>query len=281
MKIGITGGKGGTGKSTISVNIAVELSKKNKTLLIDMDSDCPDDHILLGVELKNKKDVTLFLPKINEKCNLCGICVEKCPEHALFMFKNKIKVLTDMCSGCKICKLVCPQNAIDESEKIVGHVYFTKINNNLDLATAELLEGEREAIHPINYLKNHLPENYDYYIYDTSAGTHSEVVTVLKDMDLILAVTEPTPFGAHDLKIILELAKQLGKKTYVIINRYDIGDNEDIENLCKDYNVEIISKIKFDKKIMKYYMSGKFFDEHVDAIKEIKKIVEFLNLNSD
>ncbi len=276
MKIGITGGKGGTGKSTVAVNLSVELSKHGKTLLLDMDSDCPNDHILLGVELKNRKDVSLFLPKINNNCNMCGLCVEKCPENALFMFKDRIKVLTDMCSGCKICKLVCPQNAIDEDRKIVGHVYFTNINENLDLGTAEILEGEKESVHPINYLKKSVPENYDYYIYDTAAGTQSKVTSALKDVDLVFAITEPTPFGAHDLKTILELTRQLEKKTFVVINRCDIGDNKIIEDLCRDYGVEIISRIKFDRRVMEYYIAGKSFDDSIDAIKEIKKLVDIV-----
>ncbi len=275
MKIAFTGGKGGTGKSTIAVNVANEIGKSKKVLLVDMDADCPNDYIFLGVELKNRKDVELFVPKMNDNCDLCGKCVEECPENALIILNDKVKVLRDMCIGCRICKMVCPRNGIDDDKKTVGHVYFSNAGK-VDLLTAEIVEGERENVHAINYAKKIMPNGYDFYIFDTAAGARSHIVSVLSDADYVFAVTEPTLFGEHDLKSILEISKEIGKKVYVIINKSDVGNVAGIEKLCAGYGAEIISRIKFDRKLVEYYMSNKILDESVPSYKEIKRISNFI-----
>ncbi len=275
MKVAFTGGKGGTGKSTIAVNVANVLSKFGKAVLIDADAGCPNDHIFFGAELRNGTPVELFVPIINDRCDLCEKCVDACPENALIKLNGKIKVFPNMCNGCGTCKIVCPRNAIDNGKKVVGYVYFSKLRG-LNLLTASIVEGEKESLHAINKAKSLARGDYDFYIYDTSAGTGSSVVSVLEDADIIVAVTEPTPFGAHDLKLILDITSQLNKRTFVVINRSDIGDNSKIERLCNERGVKIISRIKFDRELVKYYISQKLLDENVDAYSEIKRIANFI-----
>ncbi|MCK5321253.1 P-loop NTPase [Candidatus Pacearchaeota archaeon] len=273
MKIAITGGKGGTGKSTVSTALAAELSKENKVLLVDADVDCPDDDIILSINLKKIKDVETMIPEIDKsQCIKCGKCNRVCKENAIVQIRGEFPILVpEQCNGCKSCKIVCPVDAISEAKQKVGEIFVGK-KGNITLLSGRIKPGVEESSLIVNAMKKAIKlEDYDYIIIDTAAGTHCPVISALLDVDLGIAVTEPTPLGNHDLTLILELMRQLKIKPKIVLNRSDIADKGIIERTSEKFNSEIMAEIPYSKKIQEAYSKGEVIKH-----KAIKKIAEFL-----
>lgn len=276
-KIAITGGKGGTGKSTVATALANKLSENNKILLVDADVDCPDDNIILNIELKKIKDVKNMIPEIDkEKCINCGRCSEVCRENAIISVKDrKPIVMPEQCSGCKACKIACPVNAITEKKQIIGEI-FEGGRENIKLVTGKIKPGIEESSLIINDMKKYIEneedyDKFDYIIFDTAAGTHCPVISALIEVELGIAVTEPTPLGKHDLELILELMKELDVKSKIVLNRSDIADRKVISKVAESKNIEIIADIPYSKDIEKAYSAGEVIKH-----KSIEKIAESL-----
>jgi len=262
MKIAITGGKGGTGKSTVATSLASELAKKNKVLLIDADVDCPNDHLILNIKRKKIKDVYQPIPKFNfKKCKKCGRCSEVCRENAIVFVKGNYPILIpEQCIGCSACIISCPYNAISKDKKKIGTIYSGKIKN-LDFLSAETEIGVEEESPVVNALKDFVKDkekeqNYDFVLIDTSPGTHCNVISALSGVDSAFCITEPTPLGQHDLKLILQLLKKLKIPSKIILNRADIGDKKLIQEIAKKFKAEIIAEIPYSKEILQAYSRG-------------------------
>ncbi|MFP4115830.1 MAG: 4Fe-4S binding protein [Candidatus Aenigmatarchaeota archaeon] len=258
-KIAVTGGKGGTGKSTLATALASELKKYGKVLLVDADVDCPDDHLILGIEREKVEDVKNMIPEIDEdKCTKCGRCAEVCKENAIVQVKDKYPILApEQCTGCRACEIACPVGAISESEQIIGEIF--QGSGNIDLVTGEMRPGVEESSLIVNALKEYVEGvgvQYDYIIIDTAAGTHCPVIAALGDTDIGFAVTEPTPLGEHDLKLILELMEKLGVESRIVLNRSNIADSKGIERISEEQNSSIAAKIPYSKEIEKNYSEG-------------------------
>ena len=272
--IGITGGKGGTGKSVIASALACELAKKFKVLLVDADVDCPNDHLLLSIARKIKQSVEQRIPKWNfAKCDQCGLCGTVCKTKAIVAIKNKRPIFTsEQCNGCGACVLKCPRNAIGWSKKEIGKIYQGK-NYNVELLSGELKINEPVSefvVNELNKIIKKIKKNYDYIIIDTAAGIHCPVIAALEMCDKVFAVTEPTPLGRHDLELILRLLKKLNIKTKIILNRADIGDKNIIYDLAAKARVEIALEIPYSKNIAKKYAEGKPIQD--------EKIKKYLNI---
>lgn len=258
--IGITGGKGGTGKSTVATALAYEIAKVKKVLLVDADVDCPNDHLLLSIERKELETVYQRIPKFNlNKCSRCGQCGAVCKTNAIVSIKNKEPLfMRTQCNGCGSCHYICKEKAISWEKKEIGKIYSGK-NYNIDF-----LGGELKACEPVSeFIVNSLNEvlrkkanEYEYIIIDTAAGTHCPVIAALEMCDKVYSVTEPTPLGAHDLEIILGLLKALNTKSKIVINRSDIGNKKLISVLSEKYNVPIITEIPYSKEIINNYAKG-------------------------
>ncbi|UZE94085.1 MAG: ATP-binding protein [Candidatus Pacearchaeota archaeon] len=278
MRIAITGGKGGTGKSTVATALAVELAKKKKILLIDADVDCPNDHIILSIKRKKEQAIYQSIPKFNhKKCIKCGKCAQVCRANAILSIKEKYPIfVSDLCIGCNACSIICPVGAISRTKKQIGTIYSGK-GHDINLVTGEMVIGYEEASPIVNAEKNFASkkeQDYDFIIIDTGAGTHCNVIAALLGCDLALAVTEPTPLGAYDLELILELTKMLKIPAKVILNRSNVGDKNLIKKIVKKYKTKIIAEIPYKKEILEAFSRGKPIED--ESINKIANFIEKL-----
>ncbi|QEE14605.1 P-loop NTPase [Promethearchaeum syntrophicum] len=269
-KISVTGGKGGTGKTLIAVNLAVYYAKLGyKVLLIDSDVENPNSNILLGKALTDsdveRTHIDMFVPKFSpDKCIKCGKCRDACYRHAILQFPDQFPSLMEpMCSGCTICKRVCPTDAISSGKRSIGSRFFMKnVHNNLDLLIGELNPGEAISVLIVENLIEQTYElqrknNYDIIITDTAPGAHCDVEKALSLADLTLCVTEPTPFGEHDLKRILRLIQLSGQNAQIILNRSTLTDyKEPILQVASDFNIKILGEIPIDNIVIEDYAKG-------------------------
>lgn len=260
-KIAITGGKGGTGKSTIATALAVELSKKDKVLLVDVDVDCPNDHLILSVKREKVKDVFQPIPEFDlEKCRKCGRCSEVCRENAIVFVKERYPIIVpEQCIGCSACMIACPYGAIGKSKKKIGTIYKGNINKNLDFFSAETEIGVEEESPVVNALKDCLKDiekDYDYILFDTSPGIHCNVISALQGSEIAFSVTEPTHFGKHDLDLSLELLKKMDIRSKIILNKADLGDKKLIMESAKKFKTSIICEVPYKKEIIESYSKG-------------------------
>ncbi len=271
MKIAITGGKGGTGKSSVATSLAVELAKKHKVLLVDMDTGCPNDHLLLGIERKFVKNIYQRIPKWDfDKCNKCGLCGSTCETSAIISVKGKNPIFAPyQCNGCGTCVLSCPVNAIGWDRKEIGKIYEGSAFG-VDFLSGELKINEPIAEFIVNAVKNELSGregDYDFVIIDTAAGTHCDVISAVESCDMALAVTEPTPLGAHDLNLIIMLLKRLEMPFEVVLNRYEKKNDGIITGMLKQHGKDIFSRIPYRKEIMEAYSRGvPIRDESINEI---------------
>lgn len=265
--IGVTGGKGGTGKSSFALLLTNELLSQNKKLvLVDADVECPNLYLISSWPLgESKKKVFAYFPElIKEKCQKCGLCAKKCSFGAIFQAPEQYPVfLHEMCGACHLCKEICPFEAIKEVKKISGKIFLSKPKNNLTLITAKAKEGLEETGPVVKELiefaqEISLKNKADYLIVDSAAGTHCPVIQALLNVDRAIAVTEPTPLGSHDLKLILTLLKKLKRPTEIAINQADLGETKDIEEIAKNAEVLIKYKLPYSKKLAKQYAQGTF-----------------------
>jgi len=259
--IGITGGKGGVGKTTVAVNLAAALAAKGKkTALVDADVDAPNGALLLGVSLDNTADVQVTLPVFDpQKCTDCKLCVSACRMNSLFRAKEKTILLMGECNGGEACFLVCPSGAITRGQRSVGTTYKS-IQGKLTLYTGALHPGLEESALVVTALRQRVAEEaeqYDVILVDTSPGTHCNVIDALKGSTHVLAVTEPTPLGAHDLDLMLSLLDMFEVDRTIFINRADLpGRMSDIQDVAAAHKTQIETGLKLDDDLLASYVNG-------------------------
>ena len=276
MRIAITGGKGGTGKSTIATSLAAELAKNNRVLLFDADADCPNDHIILAAKMKRAETVTQMIPEWDtRKCTKCGKCSDVCKLNAIVQIKDSYPIFVpDQCNGCGACTIACPTGAIGKSSKDIGYVHEGS-NAGVDIISGELIPNQMLSefvVSAAKRLANKRRHKYDCIITDTAAGTHCDVISALMGNDLAIAVTEPTPLGAHDLELIMKLLKVLRIPSRIVLNRSDLGDPRLIERISRKYSSEIIARVPYSRSVLENYSNGIPIEN--EEIKRLAKWVE-------
>jgi MinD superfamily P-loop ATPase len=255
MKIAITGGKGGVGKSMVATSLAVEFARKTKTILVDADAECPNDHLLLSIKRKKYKTIYQTIPEFDySKCRKCGQCALACRKGAIVWVKGKFPAFVkDACVGCMACESACPYGAITEAKKEIGAIY-TGNNYNVNLISGELKLGELasgEVVAEVRKAADKINEKIkaDIMVIDSSPGIGCPVIASLVGTDYIVAVTEPTPSALFDLKRVLYLAEHFGVKHGIVINKFDLAQNfyKEIEKFAKINKIPILGRIPYRK----------------------------------
>jgi MinD superfamily P-loop ATPase len=260
--ITVASGKGGTGKTTVAVNMALSLENVS---LIDCDVEEPNAHTLLHPKGLNSESVTVPTPLIDmERCTLCATCANFCEFNAIFVGK-KVLVYPEICHSCGGCALVCPEGAIKEEAREVGTLYGTKVNG-IRLVYGELNVGEPIAIPVIKAVKDKIDRN-GIAILDAPPGTACPVIETMQDSDFVVLVTEPTPFGLHDLSMTVDVIKELDIPHGVVLNRAGVG-NDAVKEFCRAKDIPILLEIPFDRKIAEMYSKGVPFVQEMPVWRE-------------
>ncbi|HRW58534.1 MAG TPA: ATP-binding protein [Chlamydiales bacterium] len=280
MIITVAGGKGGTGKSMTATSLAYAYTQKIKTLLVDVDVECPNDHLLLNVTKNIVEPIYQVIPKWNfEKCILCGQCAKVCKQQSIaFVSGRKPAFVPDRCIGCKACFIACPVGAISEDRKEIGMLYRGQ-NYGVDLILGELKLGELASGEIVSYVRAYVDqiivdENPQRIIVDAAAGIGCPVIASITGADYLVAVTEPTPSALHDLKRMVYLAKHFQIPCGIVINKFDLESSFclSIEAYAKDQNIPVIGYIPYHR-------------DFVDASLKMEPVLagypKYLNIFSD
>jgi MinD superfamily P-loop ATPase len=253
MIISIASGKGGTGKTTVATNLALVLGEG--TTLLDCDVEEPNAHLFLSPEFREKKDVTTFIPDINEGlCNACKKCADICRFRALTVVGGKVLLFPELCHSCEGCLVVCPEGAIGAGERLLGELESGMVGP-LGFSQGRLRVGEAMAPPLIKKVREK-SAGFKNTIIDAPPGTSCPVIIAMRKCDFVLLVTEPTPFGLHDLQLAVEAVRALGLLCGLVINRSDMGDNRVFEYAERE-NIPVLLEIPFDRKIAEAYSQGK------------------------
>ena len=270
MNISIASGKGGTGKTTVAVNLAHVWAEKsqNKVHLVDCDVEAPNDHLFLDVSAAESRIVTLPKPEVDEnKCIACGKCAKACNYNALTVVAKHVLLFDELCHSCNVCAYVCPENAISYAPVKIGKIHSVKEELPFVLTWGDLDIGQVQAPDIIRELREELDAD-TINILDSSPGCGCAVRETLAGVDVVVLVTEPTPFGLNDLRLAAELSLQLGLPTGIIINRSN-GKDKIIEDFAKESSVPILGRIPFSRKYAETYSSGAILAEKHPEIRKI------------
>ncbi|MGM0528703.1 MAG: ATP-binding protein [Bacteroidota bacterium] len=279
MKIAIASGKGGTGKTTLATNLAVYLSADRNVVLADLDVEEPNSGLFIKAEKVFRETKYKMIPRlVEDDCTFCGICQEVCNFNAILVLGSQVLIYPELCHSCYACSELCPTGALPMEEQRMGVLTHYR-SGKMDFIDSHLDIGQEQAVplieKTIKYIDD-LTNNDSLLIMDSPPGTSCPVVEVTKDADKVILVTEPTPFGLHDLKLAVETMQKLGKEFVVVLNRYGVG-NEDVEKYCMESNIRIIARIKDDRKVAELYSRGELvYDKLSDFRESLALIKEYI-----
>jgi len=269
MKISVASGKGGTGKTTMSVNLARVFD--GKIVLADCDVEEPNAHLFLKTLHEAQKIVGIPAPAVDEsRCDGCGECSKICRFSAIVTFGTAPLAFPEMCHGCGGCTLVCLPKAITEKDRRIG-VLETSRADHVTLLTGRLDVGVALAPPLIRAVRGELPLNGDA-ILDAPPGTSCPVIAAVRDTDMVLLVTEPTPFGLNDLTLAVDMVRALQLPFGVIVNRMGSGDDR-VQDYCKKEGIPVLLTIPDDRRIAEAYSRGMLI---VDALPQYRALFEHL-----
>ncbi len=278
MKIAIASGKGGTGKTTLSTNLSVLLSETESVVLTDLDVEEPNSGLFINGDLVFEEIKYKMIPEWKEDtCTLCGECQKNCNFHAVIQLGPQIMVFPELCHSCFACSELCPTQSLPMSKRKMGVVKEFE-SKKMSFIESRLDIGEEQAVpliaQTIDYIDQKFDDNY-IKIFDSPPGTSCPVIEATKDVDYVILITEPTPFGLHDLKLAVETMKELNKDFGVVINRYGLG-NDDVIDYCEKENVQILSKIPNSRKVAETYSKGQLILEIPEIREQFVEIKNFI-----
>lgn len=255
MKIAIASGKGGTGKTTVATCLARVWSETGaRVRYLDCDVEEPNGHLFLHPELGEPEPVTVPTPEVDrEKCVGCGACARICQYAAIACVRRKVLTFPELCHGCGGCARVCPAEAIRETGREVGS-RAVGLAGGLEFAHGCLRVGQAQSAPLIRSVRS-LPTAAEFDLIDAPPGTACPVVAALRGVDFVLLVTEPTPFGLHDLGLALELVRELGLPHAVAVNRHE-PCNDRAREFCRERGVPLAVEIPDDRRVAEAYSRG-------------------------
>ena len=269
MILAVASGKGGTGKTSIAVNLAKVLS--SPVQLLDCDVEEPNAHLFLRGSLIGEEEISIAVPEIDvTACNACDECVNFCQFNALASFCGAPLVFPELCHGCGGCTLVCTRDAIHEKNFRIG-VVSTFVAENITLKSGCLDVGVSLASALVHSVKARLEKGITA-ILDAPPGTACPAVATLRGADFVVLVTEPTPFGLHDLRLAVDTVRELCLPFGVVINRVGIGDDR-VHHFCTEESIPLLLEIPNDRRIAEAYSRGELI---VEALPEYRTHFECL-----
>ncbi|MBN2446445.1 MAG: ATP-binding protein [Phycisphaerae bacterium] len=268
MRVAIASGKGGTGKTTVATNLAYVVASSGCTVAyIDCDVEEPNGHLFLRPAFKKSEPVAVLHPKVNEgECQNCGQCGEICQYSAIVNMPTKVLVFPALCHACGGCVLVCPCKAISEVPRQIGCV---NIGNAGDVQFVEGRLNIGEAMSPpvIRAVKRAAPEA-EIIFTDAPPGTSCPVIESVRDADFVILVTEPTPFGLHDLTLAVETMRKLELPFGVVVNRADAGDRRVVE-YCAQEQITLLAEIPDDRRVAQAYSRGELASNALPEMRDM------------
>ena len=264
FKIAVASGKGGTGKTTVATSLALSQAGRQHCL-VDCDVEAPNAHLFFELTEFDHAPVTKRIPVVDfNSCTYCGKCAEVCQFNAISVLNNPILakqnvlIFPNLCHSCGACTYTCPEKAMSEKPIAIGEIHVFDTLEDLTIFSGEMQVGTAMAVPIIQEVQMKAEEfasEADIIVYDSPPGNSCSVVETIKKVDFVLLVTEPTPFGLHDLKLTVDLVQQLGKPTGVVINRDGIG-NDDVENFLKLKRIPILMRIPYNPDIATQLAQG-------------------------
>lgn len=268
MKVSVVSGKGGAGKTFVSLHLASLL--QDRALLADLDAEEPDAHLYIDGEVIDTSPSYVLIPEIDEsKCTNCNECAHVCQFHALIPIKKNLIVLDNLCHSCTACWVVCPEGAITPVKKQVGEI-TTFRKDQLTLIEGRMDVGQIAVVPIINQTKEmaeKVGKDKDYLIFDAPPGTSCAMVNSVNDSDLVIVVAEDTLFGLHDMQLVIDTLTHLNLPYLMVINKKR-SDVSVVTKWAKEHDIPIIASIPFDKKISQVYGSGHLIFDDLPEYKE-------------
>lgn len=258
MIIAIASGKGGTGKTTLATNLAHYLSQKRPVILADLDVEEPDSRLFLTGQPVMSRQITRQVPKWNTGgCSLCGLCQQMCQFNAVVRLGQEILIFPELCHSCYLCSELCPEQALPMVQRNMGQLSEFH-SQELTLVESRLNIGEEQAVPLIKETLHHLdqPEYLKRLILlDAPPGTSCPVIEVSRHADYVILVTEPSPFGLHDLRLAAETMREIARPFGVVINRM-VNGNKLIQDYCSSEGIELLTTIPDKRTIAEAYSRG-------------------------
>ncbi len=268
VKVAVASGKGGTGKTLLSTSLAVMWSRQGHVVTyVDADVEAPNGHLFLKPRGTRKRPFTVSVPSLEGgKCAGHGECQKACAFNAILAVKKEIIVFHELCHSCGACLLACPDHALREAERPIGAITRGRLAD-LVFFSGTLAVGEARATPLVRGVIDAVDTDDGIVVIDAPPGTSCSAMAAADGADLLLLVTEPTPFGLHDLALAVGMGRALGKPIAAVINRADLGDRRTARYLETE-GIPVLSEIPFDRAVAESYAASRMPLDDCEPLKE-------------